>query len=1109
MGFNRIRNSVLACGLAFMATTARAQVGAGQVAGLVTAADGARVPGASIVVTHVATAVSRETVSNPQGAYVMPSLPPGTYRVDIALAGFRPLRRDDVRVETGSTVRLDFELTVGGGGESVTVVAGTPVLRDAAGLGQVVSEGKIVGLPLNGRNFITLASLVPGVALPPPHVSQLPRINGGRPRTNEYLFDGISVLQPEPGQVAFFPIIDAIQEFKIETNSPPAEFGRFNGGVINLTTRSGTNTWHGSVFGFQRHEGLNARNYFAMTGPKPEYRRNQSGFVLGGPIQRSRTFFFTDYQGQRQRIGRTLISTVPTLLQRRGIFTEPIAGVVPAIYDPATTVPNGSGGFTRTPFAGGMIAPEKIDPIALALLQRYPEPTSPGTGSNYRRTVNEADDQDQWDVRIDHRFPSERDQAFVRLSHFRGRFKPAVPLPDGSGTVSAGTLATGPQDTTAWALAANYQRTISATIVNEVRFGDTRRAIDRTAAELGGAGGSALNIPGIPSFARFPDTLPTFLITGYQQLGSPQFTASDFNTSVSEVADTFTWLKGRHTLKGGFDWRWERLDVVQPPSPTGQFTFNRLGSDLPGAGTTGTPFASFLLGQVQSFQIDLQTSEIQERARIQEYFIQDDWRVLSRLTINAGVRYTLNFPSTEINGQTAVFNLQTKRLEYPGDEPVRRLHKDNFGPRVGAAYRLTDRALVSAGYGRIYIEMAGITTPFTTPTFPFLQTVTQRSLNSVTPAFALRDGPSVVPIEPTPTAGFGQGVFSVTRDLGSGFAQQWNVSLQRELTRNTNIEVAYVGSTITRVGLPDSNLNQLTVEQLAIGTPLLALVPNPFFGTIPRSSSLGDPTISVAQLMKPFPEYTTVALYRNNTGTQNYHGLTLKFQQRYARGLSYLISYTRSRLMDDAGSVFDPGILTGPQATFQVADSFDQARERDYSTGDIPHLFVASTAWDVPIGAGRAVALRGVLGTLASDWSVSAIVTLQSGSPVAVTQTNSNAFAGFGTQRPNLIGDPRLDERTPARWFNTNAFALAPQFTLGSASRNPVRGPSYRNVDLVVSRRVPVSRGAAVEIRLEAFNLLNTPPFGNPGGTFGTATFGAITSAGDPRVVQLAAKLMF
>jgi hypothetical protein len=914
--------------LVAMAASARAQIGAGQVTGTVTDATGAAMPGAVVTATHLERALSSETASSSAGVYTLPNLSPGVYRIDVTLTGFGPARRDDVRIETGSSVRVDFELAVGTGNEAITVVAGTPVLRTTASLGQVVSEEKVVGLPLNGRSFVTLASLVPGVALPPPHISPLPRINGGRPRTNEYLFDGISVLQPEPGQVAYFPIIDAIQEFKIETNSPPAEFGRFNGGVINLTTKAGTNEFHGTVFSFLRHEALSARNYFAPSGPKPGYRRSQSGFVVGGPIRRGQTFFFADYQGQRQHIERPLISTVPTLLQRQGIFTEAISGRVPATYDPTSTVANGLGGFTRTPFANGVIPADRMDPSALALMQRYPLPTSSGTASNYRRVEQEVDDQDQWDARVDHRFPSERDHMFVRLSNFRGRFTPAIPLPDGSGATT-GTL--GPQDTTAWAVAANYTRSFSTTLLNEFRFGDTRRTVHRTAAQLDAAASTALGIPGIPANAQFPYTLPTFTILGYQHLGSPVNTASDFSTSVSQVADTMTWVQGAHTVKSGFDWRWERLDVIQPPSPTGLFAFNAFGSDLPGTPNTGSPFASFLLGQVQQFSIDLQQSQIQERAHFQEYFVQDDWRVSSRLTINAGLRYTLNFPSTEINGQTAVFNLQTTQLEYPGDEPVRTLKKGDFGPRLGVSYRLTDRTLLSSGYGRVFIEMAGITTPFTTPTFPFLQTVTQRSLNSVMPAFVLQNGPSVAPIAPTPDAGLGQGVFSVNAGLGSGYVQQWNASAQREVTRNTSLELAYVGSKITRVGVPDSNLNQLTVEQLATGQPLLATVDNPFFGTIPQSSSLGDPTISVAQLMKTYPQYTTVSLYRNNIGTQNYHGLTVKFQQRYSRGLTYLVSYTRSRLMDDAGSVFDASILTGPQANFQVADSFNRELERDRS----------------------------------------------------------------------------------------------------------------------------------------------------------------------------------
>ena len=631
------------------------------------------------------------------------------------------------------------------------------------------------------------------------------------------------------------------------------------------------------------------------------------------------------------------------------------------------------------PLPGNAVPPGRMDRVAAALLRRYPLPTSAGTANNYRRTDTESDDQDQWDVRVDHRFASNRDQMFGRLSSFRDGLIPVAPLPDGSG-VSAGTL--GPQETKSWAFASNYQHTFSTNVLNELRIGETRRRVERRAAQLSTSAGSALGIPGIPSNAQFPNTLPTFLISGYQQLGSPPNTASNFNTSVTEVADALTWSKGRHTLKLGLDWRWERLNVIQPPSPTGSFAFNAIGSDLPGVANTGTPLASFLLGQVQSFSIDLQQREIQERARVQEYFIQDDWKVSDRLTFNPGLRYTLNFPSTEINGQTAVFNLQTEQLEFPGTSPVRPLKKDNFGPRFGAVYRLTDKTILGSGYGLVWIEMAGITTPFTTPTFPFLQTVSERALDTISPAFVLQSGPSVAPIALTPTAGLGQGVFAVDRTLGSGYVQQWNLSVQRELTTNTTLEVAYVGSNITHVGIPDSNLNQLTSDQLARGSALLQRVPNPYFGIIPRSSSLGDPTIPVAQLLKRYPAYTTVSLYRNNVGTTRYHGLEIGVRQRLSHGVSYSLAYTRSKLVDDASAVFDASILTGPIANYPIADSHNLALERDRSTGDIPHVFVSSAVWNLPAGMGRAKELRGLWGALANDWTVTLVATLQSGVPI-------------------------------------------------------------------------------------------------------------------------------
>ena len=1090
-----------------MIAQARAQIGNGAIIGQVVDAEGAAVSGASVAVRAVATNRLLTVVTGPDGTYVAQALTPGLYRLRVEATGFRPLVREGVRVATGETARVDVKLDVGGVTEAVTVIADASVLRrDASWLGQVVDNRTLTGLPLNGRSFITLAGLVPGVALPPG--SLLPRINGGRPRANEYLFDGISVLQPEPGQVAFFPNIEAIQEFTIVSNSPPAEFGRFNGGIVNLTTKSGSNTVRGSVFEFLRHESLNARNYFAPPdAATPRFRRNQFGGVLGGPLRRDRTFFFVDYQGQRQRIGRTVISTVPTLLQRQGVFTEAIAGRVPVIYDAATDT------ASRSPFPGNAVPAERMDPVARALLARFPPPTGPGTANNYRRVDDERVDQDQFSLRLDHRLSSDKGHMFGRLTRFREEFIPVTPLPDGSG-VTSGTL--GPQTSRAWSFASSYQRTFSARLLGELRFGDTRRAVGRTAARLGTSVAAGLHLPGLPSTARYPDTLPTFLIAGYQQLGSSPGTATDFSTGVRELAGTLTKLLGRHTLKAGADVRWERLDVVQPPSPTGAFTFSSLFTDLPGTSNTGTPLASFLLGQVQQFSIDLQQDVIRNRAHFLEHFVQDDWRLSDRVTVNAGLRHTLNFPSTEKNDQAAVFNLGSQQLEFLGRDgqprSARRLHKLDFGPRLGVVARLTDTTVARVGYGMVWNEMAGITTPFTTPVFPFLQTVAQRTLDNITPAFTLANGPSVAPIPLTANAGLGQGVFAVDRDLGSGYVQQWNASVQHALTSNVSVEVAYVGSTITRVGVPDTNLNQLTVETLAQGQTLLQRVPNPYFGIIPPSSSLGDPTVPLAQLLKPYPQHTTVSFYRNNVGATIYHGVYAKLEQRFSGGLSYGLGYTRSKLVDDASSVFDASILTGPVATYPVADSFNRRLERDYSTGDIPHAFVASATWDLPFGQNRRLRVAGVLGALLNDWTLSSVLRLQSGVPVAVTQaTNTNAFAGFGTQRPNLVGSPTLpaDARSVGQWFDTGAFATAPQFTIGSSSRNPVRGPSYRNLDVAVVRHVGLRGTTALEVRAEAFNITNTPPLGAPNGLFGSAAFGTITTAGDPRVVQLAVKLVF
>ena len=1079
-----------------------------ELVGRVTDPQSQPVPGAVATLTEVATGLGQMAVTDATGTYGFVGLQPGAYRLVVELAGFRRMVREGLELHSGERLRIDVELELGGLSESVVVTRRAPRLQtESATLGQVVSRARVAALPLNGRNFVDLTVLAPGVARPP--ASAFPRINGGRPRTNEYIFDGISVLQPEPGQVPFLPIVEEIAEFRVESNSPPAEFGRFNGGVVHLTTRAGGNQLGGTSFGFFRHEALNARNAFAPQGagePNPRFRRQQYGAVLGGPLQRNRTFFFLAYQGLRQEVARVRISTVPTALQRRGVFSEPVAGGVPAIYDPATTVGLAGGGFSRQPFADNTIPGARIDPVALGLLQRYPLPNLDGTANNYQRIGLEHQSQEQFSLRLDHRFtPGTR--GFLRGVTATDRVLPVAPLPDGSGSITQGAI--GDTRTRATHVVGTLQTAVGRGL-NELRLGYTRRAVARTAGLLD----QPLGIPGLPSSAAFQSALPTFAIAGLQQLGPPVSANSDSRTDVTQVVNVLSWQRGQHFLKVGLDWRWQRLDIVQPPSPTGLFRFSPLFTDLPGRPGTGSSLASFLLGQVETFSIDVQPRALRPRAMSQEYFVQDDWQVSDRLTLNLGLRYTLNFPSTEADDQGAVFDLGTRQLAYLNrngfPRSARRLHRNNLGPRLGAAWRLDARSVVRGGYGLVWIEMAGITTPFINPQFPFIQTVSQQSLDGIAPAFALADGPAVAPLAATPDAGLGQGVFTVNRDRGSGYAEQWNVAWQRELPANLTLEVAYTGSRITRLGVPNINLNQLPVEQLALGAALLEQVPNPFAGEVPASSSLGGATLSRAQLLKPYPRFTTVSAYRDNDGRSQYDGVQLRLDRRFANGAAFFVSYTRSRLLDDASSVFSATVVTGPEASFPVADSFNRALEWDLSNGDITNILNISGMWQVPYGAGHARRGRGWRALL-NDWELSGVLTLQSGLPLPVIQAvNFNGFAGFGTQRPNLVGNPELPagERSAARWFDTDAFEIAPQFTLGSSSRNPVRGPGFRTLDLALVRRLPVG-ATTLEWRLEMFNALNATNLGLPNAVLGTPGFGSITSARDPRVAQLGLKIHF
>jgi hypothetical protein len=1027
---------------------------------------------AKVLSTDSATGARSGVLTDDRGNYHLLGLPSGHYTIAVDKPGFRPYRQDGVTLRIGDQARLDITLEVGGTAQSVEVRGETTLLETSNGtVNYHVSQPQLETLPLDGRNFIPLVALSPGVALPGGG-SLLPRINGSRPRTNEYLYDGISVLQPEPGQVAFYPVIDAMEEFRLNINAYSPEYGRSNGGTVMVIGKSGGNDFHGTAFEFLRNEDLNARNYFAPAGPKPEFRRNQYGLTLGGPIQKSRTFFFVDWQGTRQRTGITRQSVVPAVAQRSGVFSA-------TIFDPA--------GSPRAAFPNNTIPTNRLDPIAQQILQHYPLPNA-SAANNFLYNAVEPDSQDQFDTRIDHIF-HEKHRAFVRYSYLRDDDTPVPFLPDGSGNLTSGVI--GHAITRGDGIAADYDWALSPSTLNQARFGFTRRDVNQRSLQNGG-----IAIPGAPQGA-FPSTLPIFTVTGLQQIGPTTAANTNFSTSVTEFLDTFSMVRGRHTFKFGADMRREALDIVNPANPTGSYTFTTTGTDS-STGTGGNALASLLLGQVNAFSIDIQKQALQERAHIAEFFAGDDWKVSNRLTLNIGTRYTLNFPSTEVHNQTAVFNLKTQVLDFP--HTARELGCCDFGPRVGLAYRMGDSWVIRSGYGMIWFEQTGITTPFTLPQFPFVQTVGQQSQDNINAAFTLSNGPTVQVAPPNPNSGLGQGVFGVDRNVGSGYSQQWNFTVQKTLGRNLNFEAGYLGSKNTHLGLPEANLNQLPAAYLTMGSALTVKAPNPFYGQIPASSSLGQPTIAQQQLLRAFPRFTNVALFRDNVADSEYNALQLKLEKRFSRGLTFTLAYTLSKLIDDASTYFSQTIFTGPTlTTIGAADAFNRKLERDVSSGDIPRVFSAGWVYQIP----RVWRLAG--------WEIGGLVRLQAGDAVPVTQaTNTLSAFGYAVQRPNRVANPNeFAGRSAVEWFDKSAFTPAGQFSIGNSSRNPVRGPGLQNADLMIGKTFRVSERVRFEFRAEVFNVSNTPPLNDPNGSFGSAAFGTITSAGNPRDFEFAGKIRF
>ncbi len=1059
-------------GLTLTSVLCFGQAGRAELFGTIQDPSALAVPKAKVEAEDQATMVHYSVTSDDRGEYHILGLHTGQYTLTVEQPGFRTYKQSGITLRLDDRTGINVKLEIGQPSQTIEVTAEAPLLQTASGeVSLNVSEQKITTLPLDGRNFIPLVTLAPGVALPGGG-SLLPRINGSRPRTNEYMYDGISVLQPEPGQVVFYPIIDGMAEFKLNINAYSPEYGRSNGGTVMVIGKSGSNQFHGDLFEFFRNDALNARNLFAQPGPNPKYRRNQYGATVGGPIQTNKTFFFVDWQGTRLRTGVIRPSVVPTLAQRQGVFTQ-------QIFDPDTN--------PRTPFVNNTIPMTRFDPIAQQILAHYPLPNITGA-NNFVQTVTEPENQDQADFRVD-RYLGDKHRLFGRYTYFRDDDTGAPFLPDGSGNITSGVI--GLAITRGDALAGDYTWTLSPTTLNQFRAGYSRRDFNQSSLQDGG-----ITIPGLPANS-FASVLPIFTVTGLQQIGPTTAANSNFTTSITEFLDTFTTIHGRHTIKFGVDFRREALDILNPPNPTGSFGFTTTGTDSSTA-TGGNALASLLLGQVGTFSIDIQKNLLQERAHIAEFFVGDDWKVSSRLTLNIGTRYTLNFPSTEKNDQGAVFNLNTQVLDFV--HTARKLDWGDFGPRFGAAYRIGDSWVIRTGYGMVYFEQSGITTPFTIPQFPFVQTVSQSTQDNINRAFLLSQGPTVQVTPPNPNSGLGQGVFGVDSNNGSGYSQQWNFTIQKTVGKDWNFEVGYLGSKNTRLGIPDPNINQLPSQFLSQGAALLTKVPNPYFGQIPASSSLGGATIAQQLLLRPYPKFTNVVLFRDNVGQSTYNAAYAKLEKRISHGLTVTASYTFSKLIDDASSVFSQTIFTGPVlGTTGASDANNRHLEKDLSSGDIPRVFALGWVYDVP----RLWKISG--------WQIAGLVRVQAGDTVPVTQaTNNDSALGYVVQRPNRISDPNdFADRSTAKYFNTAAFTAAGQFVIGNSSRDPVRGPGLQNADVMIGKTFRLTERLSLEFRAEAFNVSNTPPLNDPNGIFGNAAFGTISTAGNPRDFEFVLKLHF
>ena len=1154
-----MRLLALCCVLLLLCLGAPAQTFYGSIVGTVNDSTGASIGQASVTLLNMGTADRRASTTDGAGNYQFVNLPPGQYRVEVEKQGFRRLVRENVTVEVQSVVRIDAAMQVGDVNQVIEVTEQTPLLQtENASLGQVVEARKVQEMPLNGRNVFSLVALVPGV-VPGGQSSATPtganpfawanfQIGGGQANQSASYIDGAPNNSNYVNHTMLIPSQDAVQEFRVQTNNLGPEFGRLAGGVINLTTKSGTNSFHGSAYEFLRNRSLNANTFFNNRAgvKRPAFTQNQFGVTFGGPIRKDKTFFFGSYEGFRLRQGSSYVFSVPTDPMRAGNFSDVRngAGALVPIYDPLTTCgrlgnPACPGGtISRTPFPGNIIPDNRIDRAARAMTPLWGRANSPGSQftavNNFTANASVGGDQNQQNYRVDHTV-SDKQRVFARYTYWRNLNLPIDPY----GTKTCVDRCTEDMNTNQAVFGDTYS--LTPTMFLDLRASFSRYHYDRTAASAG-FDLTSLGWPAALNTAVAVRVQPIPIVTGYNGVFGTNGTGSTIvaRNDIFSLSPNVTKIWGKHTVKFGGEWRRGTHNYYQQNNPSGSFNFDALFTSVNplAAAGTGNGFASFLLGHGSGGGLT-HNSFVAGQMIYRGYYVGDQMQVNSKLTLNFGIRLEQMGPWSERFDRMVVLlpNAENELsgrggLNFKGrfglvnspDSPSRNNTelRNVISPRLGLAYRLNNKTVIRTGWGLFYLpnDVAFGTAPngdisnaYTTPYFGSPD-------GGITPADRLSNPfPNGIIVAPGRSANiqrlfYGQGVSAPLYTDPRANTQQWNFDLQREILGGMAIDLAYAGSKGTHLPGPNQQLNQLPVEFLSQGASLTQQVPNPFVGQV-QLGALAQPTVQRAQLLRPYPQYTGFNQVSPMNRNSIYHSAQLKLEKRFAQGASLLVSYTWAKLISDTDTLtawLEPGGGMGVQNWYNLA------AERSVTLYDVPHRAVMSFIYDLPFGKGKKFmnSAGGFADRLVGGWGVNGITTFQSGNPLSMSMAVNTTNSQGGGQRPNSTGVSASLEGTAqsrlGKWFETSAFTPTPAFQFGNVARSltDVRSHGIANYNFTIFKNTQINERFGLQFRTEIFNLFNRVQFGYPGTQLGNPQFGVISGQyNDPRLIQFALRLQF